>query len=205
MSSATPLNGLVVCLADVEIDELVGAVEVLVQEGFTNFSLPIGNADFEEFVGIYGARARLGAHALRNTDDVARLVALGGTFAFFDLPHADGVRAAAEAGLAVYAQAMTPAEVRDVLELPVTAAMLYPADIVGHAMALRLEAIGLGDKVVPRGAVGAYAAGEWAKSGAPAICVDNTLLGDALVGGDLSALRDRCASFIQVQKKHFAA
>lgn len=205
MSSATPLSGLVVCLTDVEIDELVGAVEVLVQEGFTNFSLPIGNTDFEEFVGIYGARARIGAHGLRGSDDVTRLLEVGGTFAFFDLPDADGVRAAAEAGLAVYAQAMTPAEVREVLELPVAAAMLYPADIVGHAMAARLEAIGLGDKVVPRGAVGAYAAGEWAKAGVPAVCVDNTLLGDALVGGDLAALRDRCSSFIQVQEKHFPA
>ncbi|WP_185975715.1 aldolase [Tessaracoccus rhinocerotis] len=199
MTSDAPLTGLVVCLDDVDVDELVGAVEVLVQEGFRNFALAAGSEALGETIEIFAARARFGAHGVRSTQDLARLVAAGGSFAFVDLPEADAVAAAREAGVPVWVQAMTPTEVRGVLELGADGAMLFPADVVGHAMAKHLETLSLADRVVPRGGVGAFAAGEWLKAGAPAVCVDQTLLGDALSGGDLGALRDRCSSFIQVQ------
>ena len=53
-------SGLIVCLDDVDIDDLVGAGEVLVQEGFHTFSLPIGAGALGEFAAIYSARASLG-------------------------------------------------------------------------------------------------------------------------------------------------
>ena len=53
---------------------------------------------------------------------------------------------------------------------------------------------------MPLGGLGAYAAGEWNKAGAPAVCVDSALLGDAVTGGSLSLLRDRCGSFRSVEK-----
>ena len=56
-------------------------------------------------------------------------------------------------------------------------------------------------RVVALGGVGAYAAGEWLKAGAQAVCVDSTLLGDAYSGGSLGQLRDRCASFVAVNKR----
>lgn len=202
MSSITPLSGLVVCLDDVEIDDLVGAVEVLVQEGFRNFSLPVGSEAFAEFSDIYSGRARIGAHGVVSADEVARTAELGGVFCFLDLPDPEALATAAEAGLAGYAQAMTPTEIRDVLAAGAQGAMVYPADVLGHIMAARLRAVGLADRVVPRGGVGAYAAGEWLKAGAPAACVDAPLLSDSLHGGDLGSLRDRCGSFIKVQDKH---
>jgi len=36
------------------------------------------------------------------------------------------------------------------------------------------------------------AAGEWLDAGAVAVSIGGPLLGDALKGGDLAALRDRC-------------
>ena len=55
---------------------------------------------------------------------------------------------------------------------------------------------------MPRGDVGAFSAGEWLKAGAPAVCIDSTLLGDALTGGDLGQLRDRCTSFKTIQRRY---
>lgn len=201
MPNAVPLSGLVVLLDDVDIDDLVGAVEVLVQEGFGAFSLPAGSEALTEFAGIYLARARIGVHGLTSPEHVAAAAGAGCTFAFFDAPDEDGIEAASDAGLAVYSQAMTPAEVRSTLRLPVTGAMLFPADVVGHLMASRLATLGLVGSVVPRGGLGAYAAGEWLKAGAPAACVDSILLSDALRGGDLQALRERCSSFIDSQRR----
>lgn len=201
MTSDAPLSGLVVCLDDVEIDELVGAVEVLVQEGFRNFALAVAGEALAETIAIFSARARFGAHGVHTAADVARLVEAGGEFALLDLPDGEAVAAAREAGLPVHAQAMTPTEVRQVLDIGADGAVLFPADVVGHAMAVHLQTLSLADKVVPRGGVGAFAAGEWLKAGSPAVCIDETLLGDALRGGDLGALRDRCSSFIQVQNR----
>lgn len=199
MTSDAPLTGLVVCLDDVEVDELVGAVEVLVQEGFRSFALAAGSEALQETIDIFATRARFGAHGVRTGEHVTRLVAAGGSFALLDLPDPDAVEAARSAGIPFHVQAMTPTEVRQVLELGADGAMLFPADVVGHVMAKHLETLSLSERVVPRGGVGAFAAGEWLKVGAPAVCVDQTLLGDALTGGDLGALRDRCGSFIQVQ------
>ncbi|GAB3815418.1 hypothetical protein GCM10028820_12850 [Tessaracoccus terricola] len=199
MTSDAPLSGLVVCLDDVDVDELVGAVEVLVQEGFRNFALAAGSEALEETIGIFATRGRFGAHGVRTAEHVTGLVAAGGTFALLDLPDPDALAAGSAAGIPVHVQAMTPTEVRAVLELGADGAMLFPADVVGHAMAKHLATLSLAEHVVPRGGVGAFAAGEWLKAGSPAVCVDQTLLGDALTGGDLGALRDRCGSFIQVQ------
>lgn len=201
MPNAVALSGLVVLLEDVDIDDLVGAVEVLVQEGFGSFSLPAGSPALAEFAVIYGARARLGIHGLPSAEQLAAAVEAGCTFALFDAPDETGIAAANAAGMAAYSQAMTPGEVRETLRLPVAGAMLFPADVVGHLMATRLATLGLVERVVPRGGLGAYAAGEWLKAGAPAACVDAILLTDSLRGGDLQALRERCSSFIDAQNK----
>lgn len=201
MPNAVPLSGLVVLLDDVDIDDLVGVVEVLVQEGFGSFSLPAGSQALAEFAVIYAARARIGVHGLTSAEHVDGAAGAGCTFALFDAPDEAGIEAAEAAGMAVYSQAMTPGEVRGTLRLPVTGALLFPADVVGHLMASRLATLGLVERVVPRGGLGAYAAGEWLKAGAPAACVDAILLTDSLRGGDLQALRDRCSSFIDAQNK----
>ena len=118
--------------------------------------------------------------------------------------YGDPVDAAVERGVACYAAAMTPTEVRRVLDGRATGALLWPADVVGHAIGARFAEIGLAERVIPLGGIGAYAAGEWLKSGSPAVCIDTTLIGDAFTGGSLVQLRDRCGSFVTVRDKHAA-
>lgn len=196
------LRGIVVCLPTATLDDYVGAVEVLVQEGFSRFALPVGAEAFGDVVAIFGARAGFGATRVSTVDEVVTAAELGASFLFADVPDAALAEAAGERSLPCYLSAMTPREVREVLGVDDAAgALLYPADVVGHAMGARLAELGLVDRVVPMGGIGAYAAGEWMKAGAPAVCVDTTLLGDALAGGSLTQLRDRCASFIAVEQR----
>ncbi|MGO1384062.1 MAG: hypothetical protein ACTHWA_06735 [Arachnia sp.] len=191
--------GLIICLDDVGLDDLVGPVEVMVQEGLKTFSLPVGHADTDDIIAIFGARARFGVHgevsgaAIESNRGWCK-------FALANVADADVVAAAREAGVPLWVQAMTPAEVRAVLALGATGAMLFPADVVGHVMAERLRVLGLAEFVIPRGGIGAFSSTEWMKAGAPAACVDTTLLGDALRGGNLGALRDRCGSFVKVNR-----
>ena len=196
MPSTTAPAGLIICLDDAALDDLVGPVEVMVQEGLRTFSLPVGREDIDDIVAIFGARARFGAHGAMSRE-VIESIRGWAAFALADVADEETITAAREADVPLWAQAMTPAEVRDVLALGAAGAMLFPADVVGHVMAERLRSLGLADHVIPRGGIGAFTATEWMKAGAPAACVDTTLLGDALRGGDLGSLRDRCGSFVK--------
>lgn len=191
-----PLQGVVVCLDDVPVDDLVGPVEVLVQEGLRTFSLPAGASAWADMTTIFGRRSRWGQHAVRSRAQVEAATEAEASFLLLDI--GDGVAAAArETGIPFYPPAMTPTEIRSVLDGGATGAQLYPADVVGHQMAARLVDIGLAHQVVPRGGLGAFAVGEWMGAGSPAACVDTTLLSDALTGGDLGMLRDRVPAFIR--------
>lgn len=201
MTVAPPLSGMIVCLDDSPLDDLVGPIEVLVQEGLRTLTLPAGHADFGELTQIFGARARFGAHGVATPAHAQDATEAGAGFLLLDSADAFLVASAAATGAAVYPQAMTPAEIRAALGMDVAGVTLYPADVVGHVMAKRLAPLGLVDHLVPRGGVGAFAASEWLKAGAPAVCVDDVLLADALRGGDLGNLRDRCPAFVKAGRR----
>ncbi len=200
MPSVNAPSGLVICLDDVALDDLVGAVEVMIQEGLKTFSLPVGHAETADIIAIFGPRARFGVHGAVTSANVEMLKEWA-RFIFTNELDDALVAGARDAGIPVYAQAMTPSEVRAVFARGAAGALLFPADVVGHVMAERLRSLGLAERVVPRGGIGAFSASEWMKAGAPAACVDTTLLGDALRGGDLGMLRDRCGSFVKVNRE----
>lgn len=200
MPTPSAPTGLIVCFEDVSLDDLVGPVEVLIQEGLKTFSLPVGHAEQDDIVAIFGARARFGLHGAA-TAEALRSARNWAAFALVDVLDDDLGAVADEMGVPVFAQAMTPGEVRDVLARGADGALLFPADVVGHVMGERLKSLGLSVNVIPRGGIGAFSATEWLKAGAPAACVDATLLGDALRGGDLGMLRDRCGSFVKVDRE----
>lgn len=188
-------------LPDAPIDDYVGVIEVLIQMGLPTFTLPVGAEAFTSVTAVFGARARFGMSGVTTAGDVAHAAEAGASFLLADTAD-KAVGAAAEAhGLPCCLAAMTPTEVRDVLKSADVYALLYPADVVGHTMAARLASIGLIDRVIPSGGVGFFAAGEWFAAGAPAVCVDITLLGDVFEGGSLSKLRDRCTSFVSAHNR----
>ena len=201
MSSEFTLSGAVVSLPVAPLDDHVGVVEVLIQEGFRRFALPAVSEDLAGVIGIFGSRADFGVSRVTAADQAATVVAAGARFALADLPEAAVAEAFASSGIPCYGSAMTPTEVRAVLRLPFTGVLIYPADVVGHAFAQRLAELSLVTRCVPMGGLGAYAMGEWFKVGAPAACLDATLLGDAYQAGSLSALRDRTGAFIAAEQK----
>ncbi|MDO4783485.1 MAG: hypothetical protein Q3997_00120 [Propionibacteriaceae bacterium] len=188
-----PLTGVVVALTEAPFDDLIGVVEVLVQEGLATLSFPAAEPGLESWVNIYGSRARIGVHGVRTPQQAAEAVAVGASFVLSDVADADLLAACGDA--AVYPMAMTPDEIRRVLDLPVAGAQVFPADVLGPSFAEAVASLGLAERCLPRHALGAYAIERWFKAGARAAVADANLLGDALDDGDLAALRDRCGSF----------
>lgn len=201
MPSVILLHGTVVCLPDAPLDDHIGVVEVLIQEGFRNFAAPVTGEALGDLTAIFGSRATIGVTRVVDAAQIRTAADRGAAFILADVATDDVAQAALEVELPCYGAAMTPSEVRAALALPLTGVLVYPADVVGHAYAARLAELGLLDRAVPMGGLGAYATGEWFKAGAPAACLDTTLLGDAYQGGSLSALRDRTGSFITTEQK----
>lgn len=186
-------SGIVTCLPESDVDDLVGVVEVLVQEHLPTFAVPA--ALVGELRGIFGPRATFGAWEVADLAGLEQAHDGGAEFVLADVADQDMVVFADRHSMQFYATATTALEIRALLELGATGAVLWPADVVGHVMAAHLARVGLVEHVIPMGGIGAFAAGEWLKYGSPAACVDHTLLGDAPTGGDLGQLRDRCGSF----------
>ncbi|SHK03814.1 2-dehydro-3-deoxyphosphogluconate aldolase / (4S)-4-hydroxy-2-oxoglutarate aldolase [Tessaracoccus bendigoensis DSM 12906] len=203
MTSKPTPSGIIVCLPQAELDDYVGVVETLIQEGFHNFALHASAECAAEVIAIFRSRATFGSYRASTVDQVATASEAGASFVLLDAPDDVVIGSALDLSLACFAAAMTPTEVRAVLATGATGALLFPADVVGHALGHRLAEVGIADRVIPLGGIGAYAAGEWFKAGAPAVCIEATLLGDAFTGGSLTQLRDRSGSFISVQKKQF--
>lgn len=200
-------HGLIVCLDDHSADALIGPVEVMVQEGLTSFSLPVHCEALAEMVDIYSGRAWFGVHHVLGADDLARAVEVDAQFALADdvseqLVTAREQATSEQSTVPLFLPAMTPTEVRRVVGYPGVGVHLFPADVVGQTMAGHLKSLDLIDRVIPRGGLGAFAAGEWLEAGAPAACVAETLLGNALTGGDLGQLRDRCTPFVTIHRRY---
>ena len=188
--SDAPLTGTVALLSDAPLEELIGVVEVLAQEGVANLSMPVDSASLEELVALYGQRIRIGVHGAVKAP--ATLATQGADFILPDFVTSDIATIAEALALACNATAMTPTEVATALTMPVTGVQLRPAEVVGPTMAEHLQRMGLIDKTIPRGGLIPFTAKQWLSAGAPAVCVGRHLIGDALKGGDLAALRDRC-------------
>ena len=73
-------------LPDAAVDDYVGVIETLIQEGLTTFALPATAQDFSEVLGIFGARATFGAYRVSAVDQVSAVIDAGARFVFADFP-----------------------------------------------------------------------------------------------------------------------
>lgn len=191
-------TGLVAILPTAELGTMIGVAEVLTQEGIACLAIGSDFADQAEFMAIYGGRISIGVLGIREPEAARHAATNGAEFLLADVP--DPAIAAA-VDVPCFGQAMTPSDIRSVRDGGFDGAMFYPADVLGHVMAERLADIGLIENLVPRGGIGAFAAEQWFKAGARAVCVDHALIGNAATGGSLEELRDRCGSFIRIQPR----
>jgi len=101
-------------------------------------------------------------------------------------------------GIPVLAGAFTPTEALTAMGLGAAAVKLFPSALGGPAY-LRALRDPLPDvPFVPVGGVDVSLAAEYLAVGAIAVGVGSPLVGDAVRGGDLDALRARAAAFLAV-------
>ena len=188
---------LVVTLPDRAMTSLVAAVEVMVQEGITCFSFPVGTLHaLGQVQSLYAMRATFGVHDVDATS-IERVLDVHPALVTLRRPDAAVVARCREADVPVVVPALTPTEVQAAWDLDASAVVVVPAEVMGASYPEALAPLTEGITLQARGGLGAYSARRWAEAGAVAVWLDDALLGDGVTGGSLGSLRERCQTFRQ--------
>ena len=133
----------------------------------------------------------LGGGTVLTAEQVDAVADMGGSFVVApDTRPAVADRARAR-GLGYYPGALTPTEIGAAWERGASAVKLFPASLGGPQYLRELRGPFRDVLMLPTGGVGIDDADRYLKAGALAVGVGGALLGDALDGGDLAALRER--------------
>jgi 2-dehydro-3-deoxyphosphogluconate aldolase / (4S)-4-hydroxy-2-oxoglutarate aldolase len=142
-----------------------------------------------------GPEYALGAGTVLTEADTRQAAEAGATF-LVTPAIAPSLAEAIRLDLPVLVGALTPGEVVQATLAGAAAVKLFPASIGGPAYLRALLDPFPQTSFVPVGGIDAPLAEQYLQAGAVAVGVGSPLLGDAVRGGDLTALRGRAAAFL---------
>ena len=170
--------------------------DVLVEEGILSLELTLttpGLLDaLPELVDRYADSAEIGVGTILSEQEAQRALESGARFLVTPTMNLPVVGLAVERQIAVFPGGLTPTELAAGWDAGATAVKIFPAQTVGAGYLKHLRGPFPDLEAIPSGGVDLDATGEWLGAGAVAVSIGGPLLGDALKGGELSALRDRC-------------
>jgi 2-dehydro-3-deoxyphosphogluconate aldolase/(4S)-4-hydroxy-2-oxoglutarate aldolase len=143
------------------------------------------------------SHAHIGAGTVLTEREVGEVADAGATFVVTP-GIAPSLGEAARLGLPTIAGVFTASEVIAALDLGAAAVKLFPADVGGPPYLAALRAPLPNVRFVPVGGVTLDAAPRYLEAGAFALGLGSPLLGDAVSGGSLEALRERAEQFIAI-------
>ncbi|MFE4453527.1 bifunctional 4-hydroxy-2-oxoglutarate aldolase/2-dehydro-3-deoxy-phosphogluconate aldolase [Streptomyces sp. NPDC056796] len=180
-------------------DAALRTVLTLAEEGVALVEVSLNTADAFGVIRRAAAEAGpgtvIGAGTVLTEDDVARAREAGAGW-IVTPALTEAVAASVRAGLPVLAGALTPTEAVAARRAGADAVKLFPASLGGPAYLKALRDPFPETPFVPVGGVDLAGAEEYLAHGAVAVGVGSPLAGDAVRGGDLTALRARARRFV---------
>jgi 2-dehydro-3-deoxyphosphogluconate aldolase/(4S)-4-hydroxy-2-oxoglutarate aldolase len=179
-----------------QVSALAPVCDVLVEEGILSLELTLttpGLLDaLEELVDRYGNSADVGVGTVVTESEAQRAMDCGAQYLVTPTMNLPVVDLAVRRKIAVFPGGLTPTELAAGWRAGATAVKIFPAETVGAGYLKHLRGPFPDLDAIPSGGVDLDATREWLAAGAAAVSIGGPLLGDALEGGELSALRDRC-------------
>jgi 2-dehydro-3-deoxyphosphogluconate aldolase/(4S)-4-hydroxy-2-oxoglutarate aldolase len=179
-----------------QVSALARVCDVLVEEGILSLELtltPPGLLDaLEELVDRYGNSADVGVGTVVTESEAQRAMDCGAQYLVTPTMNLPVVDLAVRRKIAVFPGGLTPTELVAGWRAGATAVKIFPAETVGAGYLKHLRGPFPDLEAIPSGGVDLEATRAWLAAGAAAVSIGGPLLGDALEGGELSALRDRC-------------
>jgi 2-dehydro-3-deoxyphosphogluconate aldolase / (4S)-4-hydroxy-2-oxoglutarate aldolase len=185
-----------------DVSALTLVCDVLVEEGILSLELTLTTPGLLEalpnLVDRYADTADVGVGTILAESEAQRALDCGAQYLVTPTMNLPVVKLAVEHQIAVFPGGLTPTELAAGWEAGATAVKIFPAHTVGAGYLKHLRGPFPELQAVPSGGVDLDASREWLAAGASAVSIGGPLLGDALKGGDLSALRDRCRAVREV-------
>jgi 2-dehydro-3-deoxyphosphogluconate aldolase / (4S)-4-hydroxy-2-oxoglutarate aldolase len=170
--------------------------DVLVEEGILSLELTLttpGMLDaLPELVYRYLDAADVGVGTILTQSEAHRAMDSGAQYLVTPTMNLPVINLAVERQIAIFPGGLTPTELAAGWNAGATAVKIFPAQTVGAGYLKHLRGPFPDLEAIPSGGVDLEAAREWLDAGAAAVSIGGPLLGDALRGGDQSALRERC-------------
>ena len=192
---------LLVIIRGADPEAAVATSLVLLRSGIRFLEVSLVTADA---LGVIAEVARsapdgavIGAGTVLTRDDVTRAAEAGARFMVTPAV-TESVAESVAVGIPVLAGAFTPTEALTAMWLGAAAVKLFPSALGGPAYLRALREPLPDVPFVPVGGVDVSLAAEYLAVGAIAVGVGSPLVGDAVRGGDLDALRARAAAFLAV-------
>lgn len=175
-------------------------LDVLVEAGIRSVELTLttpGTLDrLPQLLARFGDVADIGIGTVVDAAQLAAAVEAGAHYLVTPIADEGLVGAATRAGVPIVPGGLTPTELYGAWRAGAAAVKIFPANQVGPGYLRDLRGPFPDIAAVPSGGVDLAGATAWLKAGAVAVSVGGPLLGDALRGGDLTALRDRTVQFV---------
>ena len=175
---------------------LAPACDVLVEEGILCLELTLTTPELldslSDLVNRYADTADVGVGTILTESDAKRAIEYGARFLVTPTMNLPVVSLAVERQVVVFPGGLTPTELAAGWYAGATAVKIFPAKTVGAGYLKHLRGPFPELQAVPSGGVDLDASRQWLAAGSAAVSIGGPLLGDALTGGDLDALRDRC-------------
>jgi 2-dehydro-3-deoxyphosphogluconate aldolase / (4S)-4-hydroxy-2-oxoglutarate aldolase len=179
-----------------QVSAIAPVCDVLVEEGILSLELTLttpGLLDaLEDLVDRYGNSADVGVGTVVTESEAQRAMDCGAQYLVTPTMNLPVVDLAVRRKIAVFPGGLTPTEPAAGWRAGATAVKIFPAETVGAGYLKHLRGPFPDLEAIPSGGVDLDATREWLAAGAAAVSIGGPLLGDALEGGELSALRDRC-------------
>lgn len=177
-------------------------LDVLVDAGIRSVELTLTTpgtfAHLPHLIERFGDTVDLGIGTVTDSSQLTRAVDAGASYLVTPITSRELVTRAADAGVPIVPGGLTPTELFASWSAGASAVKVFPAGQVGPSYLKDLRGPFPDIVAVPSGGVDLAGAEAWLKAGAVAVSVGGPLLGDAFSGGDLGALRDRAAAFVEV-------
>ncbi len=162
------MHEVIVSLPDIELEDLVPACEVLCQENFRLWSVPVTRTDdLEALLRVFGRRAKVGVHDVTEADQVVAAAAAGAVFAASTYVLPELVAAVPE--LPVILGGLTPSELNAGMAAGAAGVQLVPTEAFGTAYARTLPDLVKPAPLIATGRLERYQAELWLEAGAVAV------------------------------------
>ena len=178
------------------VSALAPVCDVLVEEGILSLELTLTTPGLfdalPELVDRYAGAADVGVGTILTEAEAQRAMDAGAQYLVTPTMNLPVIKLTLERQIPVFPGGLTPTELAAGWAAGATAVKIFPAQTVGAGYLKHLRGPFPDLEAIPSGGVDLDATREWLDAGAVAVSIGGPLLGDALKGGDLGGLRNRC-------------